>query len=249
MSSRKSSILVLILSVFLLLVLKRVIDQGAEAIPRAMQLAVYVSLPTCGGLVVLTFFSLTGSFSRMKNSGAVYALRRISEDPARNFLIGFLAMAYLGLIRSPLILNAPFLSYIEWALIALAIYVLYTATGFSSNEFSIDQEPPSWKKHIQRIRPETGRDLVRIASVMEQFVNDGTKEPLLIYLTLHLQRLGETEEDILQVLNPLITYQEPRQSSNLLGEIFSDRRRKRADEVREARKNLLNDLIRKIEKV
>jgi len=249
MSSRKSSILVLILSALLLLVLKRVVDQGAEAIPRAMQLVVYVSLPACGGLVALTLFSLIGSFLRTKSSDSAYALRRISEDPPRNFLIGFLATAYLGLIRSPLMLNAPFLSYVEWALIALTIYVLYSATGFSRGEFDIDQESPNWKKHVQRIRPETGRDLVRIASVMERFVNDGTKEPLLIYLTLHLQRLGETEEDILQVLNPLISYKEPGQSSSLFGGIFSDRGRRRADEIREARKNLLNDLIRKIERV
>jgi hypothetical protein len=249
MSSRKSSILVLILSALLLLVLKHVVDQGAAAIPRAMQLVVYVSLPACGGLVALTLFSLIGGFLGTKSSEAAYALRRISEDPPRNFLIGFLATAYLGLIRSPLMVNAPSLSYVEWALIAVTIYVLYTATGFSSGKFDIDQDFLSWKKHVQRIRPETGRDLVRIASVMEQFVNDGSKEPLLIYLTLHLQRLGETEEDILQVLNPLIAYREPRQSASLFSEIFSDRRRKRVDEIREARKNLLNDLIRKIERV
>ena len=249
MSSRKSSILVLILSAFLLLVLKRVVDQGAEAVPRAMQLVVYVSLPACGGLAALALFSLIGSFLRTKSSDAAYALRRISEDLPRNFLIGFLATAYLGLIRSPLMLNAPFLSYVEWALIAVTIYVLYSATGFSSGESNIDQESLTWKKHVQRIRPETGRDLVRIASVMEQFVNDGTKEPLLIYLTLHLQRLGESEEDILQVLNPLIVYREPKQSASLFGGIFSDRARKRVDEIREVRKSLLNDLIRKIERV
>jgi hypothetical protein len=213
-----------------------------------MQLVVYVSLPACGGLVALTLFSLVGNFLRTKSSDSAYALRRISEDPARNFLIGFLATAYLGLVRSPLMLNAPFLSYVEWGLIAVTIYVLYSATGFSSGESDIDQESPTWKKHVQRIKPETGRDLVRIVSVMEQFVNDGTKEPLLIYLTLHLQRLGETEEDILQVLDPLIAYREPRQSAGLL-EIFSDRARKRVVEIKEARKSLLNDLIRKIERV
>jgi hypothetical protein len=231
------------------LFLKRVVDQGVEAIPRAMQLVVYVSLPACGGLVALTLLSLVGSFLRSRSSDSAYALRRISEDPPRNFLIGFLATAYLGLIRSPLVFNAPFLSYVEWALIAFTIYILYSATGFSSGESNIDQESPSWKKHVQRIRPETGRDLVRIASVMEHFVNDGTKEPLLIYLTLHLQRLGENEEDILQVLNPLIVYREPKQSASLFGDVFSGRRGKRVDEIREARKSLLNDLIRKIERV
>ena len=249
MSSRKISFLVLVLSALLLLVLKRVVDQGVETVPRAMQLVVYVSLPACGGLVALTLFSLLGSFLGSKSSDSAFALRRISEDPPRNFLIGFLATAYLGLVRSPLMFNAPFLSYVEWALIAFAIYVFYSATGFSGGEFSVDQESPDWKKHVQRIRPETGRDLVRIASVMEQFVNDGTKEPLLIYLTLHLERLGETEEDILQVLNPLIVYREPKQSAGLFGNVFSGERGKRIDEIREARKSLLNDIIRKIERV
>lgn len=246
MSSKKTSFVALFFSVLFFLVLKYIIDLGVENIPRGMQPVIYVSLPVSGGLITLTFCSFAGDIFHAENSSIAYALRRVAEDPARNFLIGFITTAYLGLVRSPLVLNAPFLSYVEWAVIALTIYVLYTMTGFSSDEFNVSRRPHDWKKHEQQIRRETGRDLVRVASVMENFVKYGTKEPLLIYLTSHLHRLGETEEHILQILSPLIDYTEPARPSRLLS-LLSTWRRGPSGKNQEARENLLNELIDKIE--
>lgn len=247
MSSKKTSFFALIFSVLFLLILKYIIDLGVENIPRVMQPVVYVSLPVSGGLIALSFCSVVGDIFHVENSSIAYGLRRVAEDPARNFLVGFVATAYLGLIRLPLVLNAPSLSYIEWCVIALTIYVLYTMTGFSSEELSVNRKNPThWKKHEQQIRRETGRDLVRVASVMENFVKCGVKEPLLIYLTSHLQRLGETEEDILRILSPLIDYREPAQPNRLLS-LISPWRRGLAGKNKEARENLLDELIDKIE--
>lgn len=246
MSSKKTSFAALFFSVLFFLVLKYIIDLGVENIPRGMQPVIYVSLPVSGGLIALTFCSFAGDIFHVENSSIAYALRRVAEDPARNFLIGFITTAYLGLIRSPLVLSAPFLSYVEWAVIALTIYVLYTMTGFSGEEFSVNRRPSGWKKHEQQIRRETGRDLVRVASVMENFVKHAVKEPLLVYLTSHLQRLGETEEHILRVLSPLIDYREPAQPNKLLFWL-SPWRRGSASKNEEARENLLNELIDKIE--
>jgi hypothetical protein len=51
---------------------------------------------------------------------------------------------------------------------------------------------------------------MRVKDVMVQFVHDGVKEPLLVYLALHLQRLGKTEEEIVKTLSPLMAYRSPR---------------------------------------
>jgi hypothetical protein len=77
---------------------------------------------------------------------------------------------------------------------------------------------------------------------MEQFVDHGVKEPLLVYLTLHLQRLGQTEEDILKTLSPLVDYHyAPRR--RLYSMVFPWKKRQMAVENRKEREVLLNTLI------
>jgi hypothetical protein len=87
---------------------------------------------------------------------------------------------------------------------------MYSTARFSHEEFNFGSEDLGWKKHIQEVSREPGRDLMRVKDVMVQFVHDGVKEPLLVYLALHLQRLGKTEEEIVKTLSPLMAYRSPR---------------------------------------
>ena len=87
------------------------------------------------------------------------------------------------------------------------------------------------------------------SAVMEQFVDYGVKEPLLVSLTLHLQMLGETEEDILKTLNPLIDYRQDAQRYQSHFLAFPWTKRKLAMKNKEARENLLDALLKKINKV
>ena len=245
MLGKKSKLVVLVFSVLFLSILNYVIDHSADALPQVLQLIAYASLPIAGGLITLSFCSLLGAFSDVENSATSHLLRRISEDSVRNFFIGFLVTAYLNLVRPPLAANVPFLPFVEWVTIALAVYVMYTMTRFSTEEFYISSEGLGWKRHIQEVRRETGRDLIRITSVMEQFVDHEVKGPLLVYLTLHLQRLEETEEDILKTLSQLIDYQENK--SHFLA--FPWTKRKLAMRNKKARENLLNTLLEKIDRL
>lgn len=246
MLSKKSKIVALMFSVLFLSILKYVIDHSAEALPQILQLIAYASLPVAGGLIALSFCSLLGTFAVLENSATSHLLKRTSEDPARNFFIGFLITAYLNLVRPPLTFNLPFLPYMEWVTIALAVYVVYTMTRLPTEELYASPEGPGWKRHIQEVKRETGRDLIRITSVMEQFVVHGVKEPLIVYLALHLQRLGETEEDILKTLSPLINYQNA-QRHRLYFLVFPWTQGKFAMRNKEARQNLLNTLLKKID--
>ena len=249
MLSKKSKFVAFIFSVLFLSILKYTVDHSAEALHQVLQLTAYASLPIAGGLMTLSFCSLLEPSSDVENSAASHLLRRLSEDPTRNFFIGFLVTAYLNLVRPPLAANEPFLPYIEWVTIALVVYVMYTMTRFSTKEFYVSSEGPGWKRHIQVVRRETGRDLIRITSVMEQFVDHGVKEPLLVYLTLHLQRLGETEEDILKTLSPLIDYKENALKHKLYFLAFPWTKRKLAMRNKKARENLLNILLEEIDRL
>lgn len=249
MLSKKSKLVALILSVIFLSILKYVTDHSAEVLPQVLQLTAYASLPIAGGLITLSLCSLLGTCLNVENSATSHLLRGISEDPARNFFIGFLVTAYLNLIRPPLAVNLTFLPYIEWVTITLAVYVMYTMTSPSTTEFYLNSESLGWKRHIQEVRRETGRDLISITSVMEQFADHGVKEPLLVYLALHLQRLGETEEDILKTLSPLIDYQKNARRHKWYFLAFPWTKRKLAMRNKKARENLLNTLLEKIDRL
>jgi hypothetical protein len=245
MFSKKSKLVTLISSALLLLGLKYVTDHGVEALSWGLQLLVYASIPTAGGLIALSLASLLEPSSDVENSTIFLLQRRISEDPSRNFLVGFLGSAYLNLVRTSLVINVPFLPYIEWVSIVLAVYVMYSAARFSSEDFNAGSEDLGWKKHVQEVSREPGRDLMRVKEVMAQFVHDAVKEPLLVYLTLHLQRLGKTEEEILKTLSPLIAYRLP--SRGFFA--FLRTRGKIATKEEEARDSLLSAVFEEIDRM
>jgi len=249
MLSKKGKLVALIFSVISLSVLKYVADYNAKTVPQVFQLIAYGALPIAGGLITLNFCSLLEPFSDAERSTTFRLLKQISVDPARNFFVGFLATGYLNFIRPPLVANLPFLPYMEWVTIALAVCVVYTVTGFSTKELYANSEALGWREHIQKVRREIGHDLMRVTSVMEQFVEHGVKEPLLVYLALHLQRLGATEESILNTLSPLIDYQENARRHKLYFLFFPWTRRKIAMKNKKAREDLLKPLVRKINRL
>ncbi|MCW3977451.1 MAG: hypothetical protein NWE77_05915, partial [Candidatus Bathyarchaeota archaeon] len=119
----------------------------------------------------------------------------------------------------------------------------------STDDFYDASGRPSWKKHVPDVRRETGRDFIRVTSVMEQFVNDGIKEPLLVYLTMHLQRLGETAEAILKVLGPLIDYEKNTRRHTLYFLIFPWTKKRTAMNDKKARGILLDLLLEQIDRL
>ena len=247
MLNRRTKLVALALSVLSLLVLTYVIDSGTDTLPQTLQLVTYASLPLAGGLTTLSFCSLLSSLLDMRDLATSSPLRRISEDQSSHFFLGFVVVAYLSLIRPPMTIYVLFLPYAEWAVIALVVYALKTATSPSMSEFRSSSEGPDWKEHVQKIRRETGPDLTRITSVMEQFVENGVKEPLLVYLALHLQRLGETEEGILRILRPLVDYQRNAQRGKSYFSVLPWAKRRLTMQNTKTREDLLKTLLNKID--
>jgi hypothetical protein len=249
MLSRESKLVALIFSVLLLLILKYIIDHSTEALPQVLQLVAYASLPIAGGLTTLSSCSLLRNFVDVGSWATSPLLRQFSEEQESHFFIGFIIVAYLSLIRPPLANYVPLLPYVEWVVIALLVYVMYTMTRQPTEEFYIRSETPSWKEHIQKVRRETGSDLIHITSLMERFVDHGVKEPLLVYLTLHLQRVGETEEGILKTLSSLIDYKEKAPRHKLYHLAFPWTKKELIIRNKKTRENLLNTLLEKIDRL
>jgi hypothetical protein len=246
--STRIKFVALILSALFILISKYAIDNSSETLPQVLPLIAYSFLLIAGGVITLSLGSLLRKFVKGQKHEVPPLLTQVPQEQAVDFLIGFVAVAYLSLIRPPLAAYVAFLPYVEWAAIALLIYMVYTTTRQSADEIYISSQTSSWKRHVQEIRRETGRDLARVTAVMGRFVDHGVKEPLIVYLTLHLQMLGQTEEDILKALNPLIDYRENMQRHSHFW-VSAGKKRKNATKDKEARENLLGALLDRIDKV
>ena len=245
--NKKNTLALLLFSVLVLLILRYLVNQDVGDLPRALQLTFYAVIPFAGGLTTFCIFSLLGILSSSPNLAVSRITSKISEDPARNFFFGFLGTAYLILIRPSLAAHVSFLPQVEWISVGLTVYSMYAMTGLSNKEFFVSSdEHLGWKKHVEEVVRETGHDLKRVTSAIEQFVEHGTKEQLLIYLTLHLQRLGLAEENIFQTLSSLIYYQERKRSKISLLLSFSWTERKSATENKKERESLLSILFERI---
>ena len=245
MWSRKRKTVALLFSVFLLVVLNYTINQGIEAVPQILRFIQYLSLPIAGGAFTLSFCSLLASSVNMADPAISNLLKGVSENRERNFLVGFFVTAYLSFIRPPLTGTLPFIPYAEWIAVVFTVYVMYTLTRNSAQKSYLGSENPGWRKHVQEVSRETGHDLKRVTSFIEEFVDQGVKEPLLVYLTLHLQRLGETDESILRTLNPLIKYKENRRRRRLHFPALPWTKRKLALRNKLHREEILEEILKK----
>jgi hypothetical protein len=160
--------------------------------------------------------------------------------------LGFLAVAYLILIRPSLASSISFLIYCEWLVAVFVVYLMYSMTGFSVKELYNCSESSGWRKHVQETSRETGRDFERLTAAMNQFVSQGIKEPFLVYLALYLQRLGRTEQEVLDLLHPLVIFREDVESHKERYLLFSRAKNKHVMASKKARENLVEVLFERI---
>lgn len=243
MLSRRGKLVIVLFSIGSLVTLTCAIAYSLASWPKIWLYIAYGFLPFVGGLTLLSLGSLLGTLAKVHNPAISHLSKTAAGEPARNFLIGFLATGYVSLVRPPLVSNVPFLPYVEWTVMVFAVYVIYAMTGVASEESSFRSEGADWRRHSQKIRREMGRDLMRVTSAMERFVNQGVKEPLLIYVTLYLQRLGQTEEDIMRILSPLLDYQKDSGKTRFRFLMLPWTRRRIDAEDQERRELLLKTLL------
>jgi uncharacterized membrane protein YhdT len=167
------------------------------------------------------------------------ASKWISEGLTRNFVFGFFLTAYISFVRSPLIELNPYVAIAEWVVVALAVALVYINVKMVFEEHDPVLENTEWKKHIQEVERETGNDFKHLTFVQEQFVNQGIKEPLLVYLTLFLRDLGKSEKQIIRTIAPLLHYRNKKTSVFALPLVKENLKRRN----KESRKKILEDFM------
>ena len=215
----------------------------ARVLSQVYELIVYAFLPFTVGLLAVSVGALFGLFRETDKFVVSKVSEWISKGPVRNFTLGFFFTIYLNFVR-PSVEGFPPTVIGEWITIAIAVAVILNAAKGSSKEPHTDFKFPDWKKHTRESQRQTGRDFEHLVSAQEKFVNQGIKEPLLVYLTLALRDVGETEERILITLAPLVQYRDRKPSFWNLPWTKG----KLEKENMEARRKLLESLVRQIEK-
>ena len=233
---------ILALSVFVFLISRNAIDNALAILPQSYVLLFYVSFSFAGGLLGLSLGSLFVLLEDTRYPRISSASKWISEGLTRNFILGFFLTTYLSFVRRPLIELNPYVAIAEWVTTALAIAVIYINVKMVFEEFYQDLENTEWRKHIQEVERETGDDFKHLTFVQEQFVNQGIKEPLLVYLTLLLRDLGKNEQQIMRITAPLLYHRDKKPSIFALPLVKESFKRNN----KEARKKILEDLMAEI---
>jgi hypothetical protein len=233
---------ILALSVFFFLISKSTIDNVSIILPQGYVSLFYLSFSFAGGLLGLSLGSLFGLLEDTRAPRISSASKWISEGLTRNFVFGFFLTAYISFVRYPLIKLNPYVAIAEWVAVALAVAVVYINVKMVFEEYDPDLENTGWRKHIQEVERETGDDFKHLTFVQEQFVNQGVKEPLLIYLTLLLRDLGKNEKQIIRTMAPLLHYREKKTSVFALPLVKENLKRRN----KEFRKEILEDFMAKI---
>lgn len=229
----------LALSVFFFLVSKSAVDNASIILPQRYALLLRLALSFTGGLLGLSLGSLFGLLENIRDSRISSASKWISEGLTRNFVFGFFLTAYISFVRYPLIELNPYVAIAEWVAVALAVAVVYINVKMVSEEYDPVLENTEWRKHIQEVERETGEDFKHLTFVQEQFVNQGIKEPLLIYLTLFLRNLGKNEKQIIRTVAPLLYYRDKKTSVFALPLVKENLKRRN----KESRKKILEDFM------
>lgn len=215
----------------------------AGALSQVYEPIAHAFLPFTVGLLAVSVGFLFGLFREIDKRWISRISEWIYEGPIRNFASGFFLTTYISFVR-PSAEDFPPIVIGEWFTIAIVMAVMLNASRGSSKPPRIDPKVPDWRKHIRETQRQTGRDFEHLVSAQEKFVNQGAKEPLLVYLALNLRDLGETEERILTILSPLMHYLDRKP---LFGNLPWTRK-KLAKENKEARRKLLEKLVQRIGK-
>ncbi len=205
---------------------------------------VHAVLPFTLGLLTACVGALFGFFVNTDKIVISKISEWIYKGPLRNFMLGFFTTIYVNSVR-PSVEDFPPIIIGEWITIAVVMAVILNATKESPKALPTDSKFTDWKRHTREAQRQTGRAFEKLVAAQEKFLIHGIKEPLLVYLTLTLHDLGETEERIPITLAPLMTYHARKPPFWNLPWT----KRKVAEQNKEARRKLLESLVQKLERV
>jgi len=186
-----------------------VISSGAM-MPSEMVAAIgqFISL----GVTIAAIFTLFAVFKTSKNS-YLAALGGISGNYLFSVSLSMIGALYYGFFMGGLSALAPSIRnlspYVEWTGICVFAALIFTVMRRGmQGSIIVRDRLGQWKRHLQQITSYKGDRFVDFTKMVEDFVQRGEKDKLLVKLALYLNENRVADEEISTLLTDLINYED-----------------------------------------
>ncbi|RKX84509.1 MAG: hypothetical protein DRP58_07115 [Spirochaetes bacterium] len=209
---------------------------------KFLEVLAYVS---AAGFIAVAL-SLLAVYGKTSKKPSVSSLSQwATKSQLRNYVLGAVIGVYILVIRPLLTDQFEYTPLIEWLIILVIVARMYSGIKHRIGSEGIIKESqltdlfPWERKHQQQIQEKNYTKLDDVTFMQESFVEKGEKSHLLVYLVSMLKENNTREEDIVRILNPLISYQD--RDIPFFAFMWE---KKRVEKVnKESRKKLLDDLV------
>lgn len=131
----------------------------------------------------------------------------LSSGPGEKFLVAGLVAAYVIFLRKALFAYISTGYLVEWLLFCILSWRIFESTKERLvKHFVVPVKETDWHKHIQRVDDLTDEDFSKLVILQEDYVAGGSRQEILLYLRQLLIQNGHNEEDISEILHPIIEH-------------------------------------------
>jgi hypothetical protein len=184
-------------------------SSGATIHPEMSQAVVqFISL----GVTIAAIFTALAIF---KNSGNSYlaALGGIASNYIFSISLSLIGALYYGFFLGGLKAYAPNIvnlsPYVEWTGICVFAALIFTVMRRGMQGHVVVQDRlGEWRKHVQNVITYKGDRFINFVDIVDDFVEKGNKERLVVNLTLFLDENHISDGEVSEILGPLINYED-----------------------------------------
>jgi len=164
------------------------------------------------GFALASIASLFGVFKDFSNPYLRYLGEKLGSNLFSVLELAIFVLLYFFNIRSYLIDMYPVyipLPLIEWGVVCMISWSLYRKL---KHETKVSLSEPlklgDWTRLQQKVGYHMDQELIDVSKLTEEFVEDGAKEGILVYITTVLLMNNVEQEAIEKVVSKLVDYQD-----------------------------------------
>ena len=186
------------------------IESSGATMPRELVAAVaeFINL----GVSIAAVFTL---FAVFRTSGNTYlsALGGIASNYLFSVSLSLIGALYYGFFLGGLSQFAPSVAnlspYVEWTGICVFAALIFTVMRRGmQGSIIVRDRLGQWKKHLQQVTTYKGDRFVGFTEIIDDFVERGNRDRLLVRLTLFLHENRVADDEISGLLEELIGYED-----------------------------------------
>lgn len=164
------------------------------------------------GVTIAAIFTLFAMFKTSKNP-YLAALGGISGNYLFSVSLSLIGALYYGFFMGGLSALVPSIRnlspYVEWTGICVFAALIFTVMRRGmQGSIIVRDRLGQWKKHLQQITSYKGDRFVDFTKMVEDFVQRGDKDNILVKLALYLNENRVADEEITTILTDLINYED-----------------------------------------